>query len=438
MHLPRFALALLAACAVAVTIAGPASAATTLVNPGFETGTTAGWSGDGSAVTNHAGYTPPDGSYFGIVRSYACPGQRLVQTFTATAGETISGWAFFQADDYLPYDDNGDVTLVVTADGSQTVLFSSSVAQVGSYGQTPWTTFAYTVPSTGTYSLQVRVDNSGDCGVPSTIGIDMSDAPTDGDADGVADGSDNCPTAPNPDQANLDGDAQGDACDTEDNRDSDGDGVQNHADAFPDDASESSDTDTDGFGDNADNCDSAANADQADLDGDNAGDACDSDIDGDGVENDADAFPFDSAESADSDGDGIGNNADRFPHDPNESADADNDNVGDGADNCPTTANGNQADLDGDGAGDACDADIDGDGVPNGSDNAPRVPNADQADLDGDGIGDVIDGTVLPRTSDACKKDGWTKYYDGSARFKNQGDCVSYVATRGKNLPAGS
>lgn len=44
----------------------------------------------------------------------------------------------------------------------------------------------------------------------------------------------------------------------------------------------------------------------------------------------------------------------------------------------------------------------------------------------------------VPTTKDQCKNGGWTHYADASGRpFKNQGDCVSYVATGGKNKANG-
>ncbi len=64
-----------------------------------------------------------------------------------------------------------------------------------------------------------------------------------------------------------------DDCDGEVDEDCDGDGIDNHND----------------------NCTEIPNADQADLDGDGAGDACDGDIDGDGVPNDQDCEPYNAA-----------------------------------------------------------------------------------------------------------------------------------------------
>jgi hypothetical protein len=69
------------------------------------------------------------------------------------------------------------------------------------------------------------------------------------------------------------------------------------------------------------------------------------------------------------------------------SLDADGDGYNHDTDNCPLVTNPAQADLDGDGAGDACDDDIDGDGLTNAQELAlgtdPYNP-----DTDGDGLAD--------------------------------------------------
>ena len=78
------------------------------------------------------------------------------------------------------------------------------------------------------------------------------------------------------------------------------------------------------------------------------------DSDGDGVSDDEDAFPNDPAESVDSDGDGVGNNGDAFPNDATETADSDGDGVGNNADVFPNDAT-ETADADGDGVGNNAD-----------------------------------------------------------------------------------
>jgi hypothetical protein len=71
--------------------------------------------------------------------------------------------------------------------------------------------------------------------------------------------------------------------------------------------------------------------------------------------------------------------------------DGDSDGVPNAADNCPFVANADQADLDRDGAGDACDPDDDGDGAADTVDNCPVLANPTQLDEDRDGTGDACE-----------------------------------------------
>ena len=59
---------------------------------------------------------------------------------------------------------------------------------------------------------------------------------------------------------------------------------------------EAEDTDSDGIGNNSDNCLQESNSDQIDTDSDGSGNACDSDDDNDGLNDEADAFPLNSEE----------------------------------------------------------------------------------------------------------------------------------------------
>jgi len=135
--------------------------------------------------------------------------------------------------------------------------------------------------------------------------------------------------------------------------DSDGDGVGDSQDAFPDDPTE-----------------------WLDSDGDGAGNDSDSDDDNDGVTDAQDALPTDPTEWLDSDADGVGDNADAFPDDSTEWLDSDGDGVGDNADEFPYVPT-EWVDTDGDGIGDTVDPDDDNDGVPDEQDAYPLGQFAD-------------------------------------------------------------
>jgi Thrombospondin type 3 repeat len=96
----------------------------------------------------------------------------------------------------------------------------------------------------------------------------------DADHDGILDSFDNCPAVANPDQLNTDGDAEGDACDADD----DNDGFPDEVDPCPLDSScgpgTGADADGDGVEDDADRCVPTAAGEVVDRRGCSIADLC--------------------------------------------------------------------------------------------------------------------------------------------------------------------
>jgi hypothetical protein len=183
-------------------------------------------------------------------------------------------------------------------------------------------------------------------------------------------------------------------------QDSDGDGWPDQLDVYPGEISQWNDTDGDGYGDsiiglNGDACPQENGTSSKDRWG------C-LDSDGDGWSDKGDAFPNEPTQYSDQDNDGYGDNqsadafeTDAFPFDPTQQIDTDGDGFGDnqrgsGADKFPEDPT-QWSDIDGDGYGDNADG------------NAPDAFIADPtqwSDADGDGYGDNPTGRLADAFSD--------------------------------------
>ena len=228
----------------------------------------------------------------------------------------------------------------------------------------------------------------------------------DSDNDGVPDYTDNCPAASNPLQENADGDAQGDACDSDDDNDgltdNSGDdcprGGQANWDSTQDFADPANSTDWD-----RDGCKDGVEDNDMDNDGiDNQQDACPrsgyqpprptwvsdtvTDVDGDGCR--------DADEDDDDDGDGFPDVGDDCPTVAGDSTlgeegclDDDMDGWSNNFDDCPTEAGNSTL-----GGKNAC-PDQDADGWADVDDDFVNDPTQ-WSDSDGDGYGDNPAGTM--------------------------------------------
>ena len=321
-------------------------------------------------ASNSAGSSDASTAVDAIVDGTAVALSPASQTVDGSVGSAITPTTAYTATNFT-----GDV--VYSIDNSLPAGLSLDTA-TGVISGTPTESKSAT-----TYTVTGE-DQSGNS---ATATVSITVAALDSDGDGVDDASDAFPNDPN-ESVDTDGDGIGNNADTDD----DGDGVPDVDDVFPLDASESLDTDGDGIGNNADtdgDGDGVPDVDDAfpldsseslDTDSDGIGNNADTDDDNDGVLDVSDAFPLDASESIDTDSDGIGNNAD---------TDDDGDSVLDVNDAFPLDAS-ESLDTDGDGIGNNTDTDDDGDGISDGDDPFP-LDASETLDTDSDGIGNNTD-----------------------------------------------
>src|SRR4051812_4620677 len=229
---------------------------------------TAVGTGPGSTAIQVRPANPPCGAAHVIAKNVIAPGQlHALQT------DTTCGQGFAQIE--LSYSNYraatvvgaGDIDLGNNQTNSEPVFVDAAAADYHQAPTSPTIDGGTADPLLGT----ADIDGEGrTLGLAPDIGADESPI-RDRDGDGVLEPGDNCVSVPNPDQADHEGDGQGDPCDADD--------------------------DNDGVTDEFDSCPLDPSADRRDTDGDGVENPCDADDDNDGVPDATDAFPLDAARS---------------------------------------------------------------------------------------------------------------------------------------------
>lgn len=157
------------------TLAG--FAAPILGNAGFESGDFTDWmlylpaGAEADVVDSYLEYEPIEGEYFAIIKTDG-PGSysTLSQTVMAEAGDIIEGFAFFDYEDYHPYNDNAKVTIQWGC--MEAIVYEQQGSWLENYENTPWEYWCFVVPEAGMYTVVAKISNSLDSVLDSYMGLD--------------------------------------------------------------------------------------------------------------------------------------------------------------------------------------------------------------------------------------------------------------------------
>lgn len=157
-------------CAITFVL-GTFGMASALPNGGFETGDFSNWSSvipEGasaevvtSITTSDPTYGPVEGKYFAALKTDG-PGSEtyIYQWFNGYAGQTVYGFAAFDSNDYIPFEDYGYVAIWDWNVGKIATPWYVQTSDVGSYNYTDWMYWSYTFKTPGYYAVQLGTANS--------------------------------------------------------------------------------------------------------------------------------------------------------------------------------------------------------------------------------------------------------------------------------------
>ena len=146
-----------------------------IANPSFESMDLSGWETvEGSdimaeVVGQFGGKTAFAGEQFAKISAHDWSGLR--QTFTAAAGETLSGWAFFHSRNGRFAQDEARVEIRRGDEVVARPYFMNS-EMLGRDDSTPWTAWSYTFTEVGTYTIRAISESGTICPAAVTLGLD--------------------------------------------------------------------------------------------------------------------------------------------------------------------------------------------------------------------------------------------------------------------------